>query len=233
MNTTLPPSEHALVVMAHPDDPEGLAGGTIAQLVARGTKVSYLILTGGDKRGDTSTRRTEQMAAATILGVSQVFFADFEDGHLENSPAVRLVIARYIRRLQPDLVITFDPDFTRAPRHGFYNHRDHRLAGAAACDAVYPDARNRAMFPELLEEGLEPHTVTRLLLVTLADDADCVFNISDQLDLKMKAMRAHTSQTGSPDQTGDEEKVRRWSESVGQAYGFEAAEAFVLLEIEI
>jgi LmbE family N-acetylglucosaminyl deacetylase len=224
-------------VGAHPDDIDYLAGGTVAKFAAAGAEIYYLILTGGGKGTDDpdlsaadliATRRAEQQTAAKILGVTEVFFADFEDGQLENMPDLRQVIVRYIRQIKPDTVIGWDPAFYYSVDHGFPNHRDHRIAGEATLDAAYPEARNQATYPELLSDGLEPHTVSRMLLLNLAEHNHAV-DISGYMKQKISAMEAHSSQFVPADKA----MVIAWAESIGKISGHTASEGFKLLEIRI
>ena len=77
----------------------------------------------------------------------------------------------------------------------FASHPDHLAAGEAAICAVYPDARNPFAFPELLEEGLEPHTVPELWIMA-TERADRVVDATDHFDRKLAALRSHRSQVG-------------------------------------
>ena len=99
-------------------------------------------------------------------------FLRYPDGYVEDTAELRGKIVREIRRLKPDLVVTWDPF-----RRGF-NHRDHRLTGQAALDAIYPLARNPLGYPEHLEEGLEVHRVNEVLLAG-SDQADHWVDVSE------------------------------------------------------
>lgn len=200
-------SKTVLGVAAHPDDLDFAAGGTVAKLAAQGATVYYLILTDGRRGSEdpnqdpailTATRQQEQQTACKALGVTDVFFLDFEDGALENTAAVRKEIVRAIRKLQPDTVITLDPSMLYAAKFGFVNHPDHRAAGQATLDAVYPLARNAPSFPELITEGLEPHKVRTMLLANFSEHTCCI-DITTTIDQKAAAIAAHTSQTGGID----------------------------------
>lgn len=192
----------ALVVTAHPDDVDFGAGGTVAVWTAAGIEVSYCICTSGEASGDgtpamAATREAEQRAAAAHVGVSDVTFLGYPDGAVVASLELRRDIARVIRRVRPDRVLTWSPeinwDFVPT------THPDHRAVGEAAFAAVYPDARNPYAHRSLLaDEGLEPWTVRELWL---ADGPDALRNqavdITDFFDKKMAALRAHASQGGT------------------------------------
>ncbi|HYB86017.1 MAG TPA: PIG-L deacetylase family protein [Streptosporangiaceae bacterium] len=156
-----------LCVVAHPDDVEYGMSSAVAAWTARGVDVTYLLLTRGEAGMDSSPpertaqlRTEEQIASSQAAGVSEVEFLDYPDGVLEYSMAMRRDIARVIRRRKPDAVATGSWDVEG--RIGL-NQADHRVAGLAVVDALR-DAANRWVFPELLDEGLEPHSVRWLLV---------------------------------------------------------------------
>ncbi|GIH29820.1 GlcNAc-PI de-N-acetylase [Acrocarpospora phusangensis] len=192
-----------LVVTAHPDDIDFGGAGTIAAFVDRGVEVVYLLATSGDAGGFDRTvgaedmgemRRAEQVAAAKQVGVTDVRNLGYPDGLLEPTLALRRDIARVIRQVRPDLVITSTPERNYA-RIG-PSHPDHRAVGSAALDAVYPDARNPYAFPELLnEEGLEAWTVREVWLIG-SQTPNHYVDVTATVDRKIAALRAHETQTG-------------------------------------
>jgi LmbE family N-acetylglucosaminyl deacetylase len=156
-----------LCVVAHPDDVEYGTSSAVAAWTARGVEVSYLILTRGEAGMDGSPpaqtaelRTREQIAGSQAVGVTRVDFLDYPDGVLEYGLGLRRDIARAIRSQRPDAVVvgSWDVEFVAG-----LNQADHRVAGLAALDALR-DAGNRWVFPELLEEGLEPCSVRWLLV---------------------------------------------------------------------
>jgi LmbE family N-acetylglucosaminyl deacetylase len=165
--------ERALVVVAHPDDVDFWAGGTVACWTSAGTTVTYCVLSDGDSGGFDphiprsaipQIRRTEQEAAAAVLGVSDVRFLGYPDGCIEPSYALRRDISRLIRQVRPARVLTWSPEWSWRRFHR--NHPDHRAAGEATLSAVFPDARNPFAHPELLnDEGLEPWEVGEVWLM--------------------------------------------------------------------
>lgn len=224
---------------AHPDDLEFGMAGTVATYVAAGAKAYYLILTTGNKGSDDRSitpdqlrdeRRAEQRAAAEILGVSEVFFCDYEDGELAPSLDVKRDIVRVIRQVKPDVVLTMDPTMVYASSLGFINHSDHRAAGQAALDAVYPFARDHLAFPELYkEEHLEPYKTKTVLLANF-EKQNFYVDISEQIETKIRALGAHASQL--PDPEAAFEMVRRRAASFGGFVGGQYAESFIRLDIE-
>jgi LmbE family N-acetylglucosaminyl deacetylase len=196
---------HALVIMAHPDDPDFSAGGTIARWTLAGARVSYTIVTDGSKGSDDpritpaaliARRAHEQQAAAALLGVQTVEFLGFPDGAAYNTDDLRRALVRQIRRHQPDLVLTHDPT-ARMIGSERINHPDHLAVGDAALAAVFPLARDRLSFPELASEGLHPHKVMEVLLV-MGEKTDFSVDITETLALKIAALEEHRSQIGDP-----------------------------------
>jgi len=220
--------DRVLVVTAHPDDSEFGAGGTVARLTKEGREVTYVIVTNGNKGSSdramtperlAAIRAEEQRAAARVLGVARVEFLGYPDCEVEDTRALRLDVARQIRRWKPDLVICQSPNRT-------YNlgasHRDHRAVGGVVLDCVYPLARDHLAFPELLPEH-EPHK-TREVYVMQWETPQLVADISDVMDLKLKALACHASQFKDFGQV--EKRVRVRAAELGQAKGFAYAEAF-------
>jgi LmbE family N-acetylglucosaminyl deacetylase len=210
--------ERILMVTAHPDDVDFGAGGTIAGWTAAGVEVAYCIVTDGDAGGFDpdvprdripGIRRDEQRTAAAELGVSDVTFLGYPDGRLEVSLDLRRDIARQIRRFRPQRVVTQTPYWSW--RSIYRSHPDHRAAGEAALSAVYPDARNPFTFMELRDdEGLEAWTVpeTWIMVDELDGVTPTVVDVTDTIDRKLAALRAHVSQVTDP--AALEDRVRTW-----------------------
>src|SRR4029079_9214889 len=136
-------------------------------------------------------REREQRAAAEILGVRSVTILGEPDGMLEVTLDTRRKVCREVRRLRPEVIVAPDPSRLWEGA-GYVNHWDHKQAGLLALTAVMPDAPTRPMFPELLDEGLEPFELPNLWLATA--DADAYVDISDTIDTKIEALKAHVSQ---------------------------------------
>jgi LmbE family N-acetylglucosaminyl deacetylase len=218
-----------LVVAAHPDDPEFLAGGTIAGLVKDGGDVTYIIVTSGNKgssdRAMTSERlaairQEEQRRAAGVLGVEHVTFLGYEDGEVEDTRALRRDVTREIRRWRPDLIITLNPNRSHANLPSW--HRDHRVIGGVVLDCVFPLARDHLAFPELLPE-YEPHAVREVYVIQWATP-ELVVDISELMELKLKAIACHASQVR--DVKATEARMRDRATALGKAKGFTYAEGF-------
>jgi len=220
--------QRVLVVTAHPDDAEFGAGGTVAKLAKDGCEVTYVIVTNGNKGSSDRTmtperlaaiRADEQRNAARTLGVTRVEFLGYPDGEVEDTRQVRCDVTREIRRWRPDLLICQSPART-------YNlgasHRDHRTVGGVALDCVYPLARDHMAFPELMPE-FEPHKV-REVYVMQWQNPQMVVDISDVIDLKLRALACHASQFA--DFKGVETRVRQRSGEIGKSQGYAHAEGF-------
>jgi len=225
--TDLP--DRVLVIVAHPDDAEAAAGGTVAKFVREGAQVAFCIVTNGDKgSGDrtmtperlTTIRQEEQRNAARVLGVETVEFLGFPDCEVENTHAARTAVTAAIRRHRPDLLLTQNPNRTK--RLGA-SHRDHRIVGGIALDCVYPLARDHMALPELLAQGLEPHAVKEVHLMVW-ENPELVVDISETIDLKIAALACHASQM--PNRVALDKSVRERHARFGQIQGYRYAEIF-------
>ena len=222
-----------MVVTPHPDDAEIGAGGTIARWISEGKDVIYVVCTNGDKgTSDTNMkpdelariREQEQMAAAKLLAVREVIFLRYPDQTLEDTPEFRKKIVRLIRMYQPETVVTADP-YRR-----YLWHRDHRIAGQVTLDAIFPYARDLYSYPDLLEEGLQPHKVKEVLLWG-SEDSNYRSNITDTFDIKIAALRCHKSQISDNPSTRLEERMRERCKMLAEGEDYELAEAFHRVEI--
>ena len=228
-----------LGIAAHPDDLDFSAAGTLAKFARDGAEVHYLILTDGSKgSADRSidalelvkTRQAEQQAALEAAGGKTVQFLAYTDGALEVTMELKKDIVQAIRTVKPDVVVTIDPTFVYSTDHTFLpiNHPDHRAAGQAALDAVFPLARDHLAFPELSEQGLEPHKVATVLLTNFDKNNYCV-DISDTIEQKLAAISAHTSQIS--DIAATCERMKKQAAAFGKTAGCAYAECFVRLDI--
>ena len=206
MPTPIPDSfcpRSLMVVVAHPDDAEFMVAGTAAKWAAQGTEVTYVVVTKGDKGSDdpemtptrlTEIREAEQRAAGAVLGVKNYEFMGYPDGYLMHTLDLRRDITRLVRKYRPEVLVTFDPT-TRFFGDSYTNHPDHRTTGDATIDAVFPSARDRLTFPELLIDGLEPWKVPQLWL-GFTNEPNICMDISGVIETKQAALAAHPSQFG-------------------------------------
>ena len=231
------PLDRALVIFSHPDDAEFGAAATIAHLTAAGARVDYVVTTDGGKGTDdpavtpaqlTATRQAEQRNAADLLGVSEIVHLGYPDGYLTPSLDLRRDIVRQIRRFRPDLVITQNP-MHRQDGNPFVGHPDHLATGEATLAAVYPAARDRLNFPELLDEGLEPWKV-RQVLVTGVEHPNLFLDVSATFELGLQAIFAHVSQIA--DRVAVEKRMRERTAEIGKPVGLPLANAFLSIVID-
>ncbi len=226
-----------MVIAAHPDDAEFGPAGTAATWIDAGSEGWLVCCTSGDQGGEdpdadplelAALREREQRDASAILGYAGVTFLHQPDGALANDLALREQLVREIRTFRPDAVLATDPE-TIFYRDGGINHTDHRAAGLAAVDAVYPAARNPMAFPALARAGLAAHDVRRLYLFW-SDKPNAWVDISGALDRKIEALGAHASQIKHPDKLG--ERMRSWAADEGAPIGVAAAEALRCIVID-
>ena len=217
-----------LAIVAHPDDVDFGAAGTIAGLVEAGSTVAYVIVTDGQRGGFDPAlprerigpiRREEQRAAARVVGVEDVTFLGLEDGTVVPEPALHREVVRHLRRFRPDVVIAPSPerDWDRLVGPG---HPDHLAVGEAVVRALYPDAGNPFALPELAAEGLAPHEVAQLWLIGAPRGrlgTDHVVDVTERLDTKLAAIGCHASQLPEPGAVLA--RVRDWTAANAGAAG--------------
>jgi LmbE family N-acetylglucosaminyl deacetylase len=241
----VPVPKSAMVIFAHPDDAEFVTAGTAAVWAEQGCEVTYLSGTSGDKGTSDPNiprekliemREQEQRNAAEILGVKHVEFLRYEDATLVADLDLRLAITRMIRKYKPEAVICQDPT-SRFVGSEYIQHPDHIAMGEAALAAIFPSARDHLTFPQLLEEGYEPHKVKYVCLVG-ASEPDVWIDTTSVFEKKLAALRAHVSQMGDFDPS---ELLRTWGRdtaAVARHKGFstswemEIAEAYKLFKLD-
>lgn len=223
--------DQVMVVIPHPDDAESRMAGTVARWVREGKDIMYVVCTNGDKGTNdpnmkpeelATIREREQLAAAELLGVREVVFLHYPDQSLEDTPEFRKEIVRLIRAYKPDTVVTVDP------YRGYLDHRDHRITARVTLDAIFPYASNTHSYPDLLEQGLQPHRVKEIWFCGTGDPNYYV-NITDTIDIKVGALRCHKSQVG--DRPELEERMRQRATMAAEGQDYELAEAFHKEEI--
>ena len=226
-----------MVIAAHPDDAEFGPAGTAARWIDEGSEGWLVCCTSGDQGGEdpdvdpltlAALREAEQRAAAVIIGYAGVTFLHQPDGALANDLPLREQLVRAIRTFRPDAVLATDPE-TIFYKGGGINHTDHRAAGIAAIDAVYPAARNPMAFPWLARGGLAAHSVRRVYLFW-SDRSDTWVDVSTTLERKIAALCAHASQIRDGDALA--ERIRTWAADEGERIGAAAAEGLRLVVID-
>jgi len=220
----------ALVIVAHPDDIEFSCAGTLARWASAGSRIYYVLCTSGEvgiaepgmtKQKATQIREAEQLEAAGIIGAQEVVFLREPDGMLQPTLELRKKLVREIRRFRPEVVICGDPTIVWAG-DTYINHPDHRAAATAALDATFPAAGQPNLFEELGDEGLQAHK-PRKVFVTGWSQTDYFINITDTIDKKISALRAHKSQMKDWD---PEPRIKEWAAEQARGKEMEYAEAF-------
>jgi LmbE family N-acetylglucosaminyl deacetylase len=219
----------AMVIVAHPDDIEFGAAGTVAKWAARGCSVVYVVTTSGN--GGThdaaytretigALREQEQSAAALLCGVKTVEYLRENDGEVMPTLALRKKYVEMIRKHKPEVVIAMDPTMMFSGNE-YINHPDHRAVAVATMDAIAPVAGMPLMYPEL-----GPAHEVREVWILFTDHADVWIDISATLETKINALLEHKSQVG-PDVAP---MVRKWAMDAGR--GMVAAEGFRVMMLK-
>lgn len=228
----------AMSIHAHPDDQEFSIGGTLAKWARAGCEIVCVVITSGDSGSNdpskgadyksvlAALREKEQLAANEVLGVKETVFMRKPDGELEPTLALRKELTRLIRKYKPDVVLAGNPE---AWFYGneYLNHADHRAAARAACEAVFPSAGSRLIFADLLTEGFEPHEVKRLY-VHGTDKPDTWVDITETIDIKVKALQQHVSQVPVDEV---EKWMKDWAKEDAKDKEFEYAESYRVMKI--
>src|SRR3990167_9988015 len=226
-----------LAVGAHPDDMDFGVSGSIAKWASEGAIAYYLICTDGSRGSDdpkmthkrlAEIRKKEQIDAAKVLGIKKVFFLDHTDTQLVCDLTLKEEIVRIIRTLKPDIVVTMDPTFYYSVGRGFVNHTDHRAAALATMDAVFPLSRDRLTFLNHEKEGLKPHRVEELWLVSFGRVGHLV-DISKTFKKKIKALELHKSQF--EDFKKIEKMMTGRAKMLGKTKKYKFAESFVRIKL--
>ncbi len=228
-----------LAIGAHPDDIDFGCVGSLATFAKEGADIYYLVCTDGNRGSRhhaidndvlVEARHKEQQVAADVVGVKEIFFLNEEDGNLIANLEFKEKIVKIIRKIKPDMVFTHDPDWiyrlNSDDEYAFINHNDHRQTGIATLDAVYPLSRDLASFPDHSNEGLTPHTVHEVF-VYWPKNPNYFIDISETIDKKVEAIKAHASQLDDPEETG--QWMKNLAAEEGQKNGVKFAESFTRL----
>jgi LmbE family N-acetylglucosaminyl deacetylase len=238
--TTSPHSwrpQRFMVIVGHPDDADFGPAGAAAAWIRAGSEGWLVCCTSGDAGGEDPeidplelalAREGEQRRAAEIVGYGGVTFLHQPDGGLVNDMSLREMLVREIRTFRPDAVVCGDPEVI-VNRGGGINHTDHRAAAIAAVDAIYPAARNPLAFPWLARSGLAAHKVRRIYLMW-SNQPDVWIDVSATADVKIEALRAHTSQLH--DAEGVFSRIRGRLAEQGAQIGSASAEAYRLVVLD-
>jgi LmbE family N-acetylglucosaminyl deacetylase len=226
-------------IHAHPDDQDFTVAGTLAKWAKAGCEIVSVIITSGDSGSNSvdhdadykpqlaRIREEEQRAANQVLGVKETIFLHYPDGELVATIGLRKDLTRLIRKYKPEVVVTGDPSGWFYGNE-YINHPDHRAAAEAATYAVFPSAGTRLIFPDLLDEGLQPHNVKRLYIHG-NEKPDTWVDIGETLDIKIEALKKHASQTD----THEVDKwMHEWAQEDGKEKGIQYAEAYRVMILQ-
>jgi len=228
--------ESAMAIFAHPDDVEFSCVGTLAYWARRGARISYVVSTSGDvgiarqdltRQQAAAIREAEQQAAAALAGAAEVIFLREPDGMLQATLELRKKLVREIRRFRPEVVFVMDPTLVWAGE-GYINHPDHRAAGLAAIDAIFPASGQPNLFQELEAEGLTAHKPRKVFSLNWRD-GDTYISIDETMDLKIAALRAHKSQM---DDWDPEPRIKEWAAERAKGHEMRYAEIFRVVTLE-
>ena len=229
-----------LGVGAHPDDMDFGASGTIAKFIQEGWEAYYVLCTDGSRGSSdpemthaklAQIRKDEQIEAGKVLGLKDVFFLNHQDTQLVCDLTLKEELVRIIRTVKPRIVFTMDPTFfyTKEPGYGgnhSINHTDHRAAGEATMDAVFPLCRDRLIFPEHEADGLGSHIVEELWFTSQQEPRHIV-DITGTFEKKLELLAKHQSQFD--DWEGIKKRITTRAEEYGRLKGYRYAENFTRL----
>ena len=200
-----------LVVMAHPDDAEIYAGGTIARLINDGKIVKIVKMTLGNRGSRqqkisedslASIRLEEDKKAMATLGIQPEnnIYLYINDGEVENDLKTIEKLVYQIRLFKPDIIVTHNPEdliIKFDKDNHWINHKDHLHTAQAITNASYPYSRDTLFFPEQLKQkGIASHTVTEFLFGDFYDHPETIhIQISEEeAEIRARAQAEHKSQ---------------------------------------
>ena len=217
-----------LAVYAHPDDADVGCGGTLARWAKAGAVVHLVVCTDGGKGTADAAVVPAQLAAeragelessSALIGLTSVDNLGFPDGELTDSDDFRRTLVERVRALRPDVVCGHDPTAVFFGQD-YFNHRDHRIAGAVLLDAVAP----AAALPHYFPDAGAPHQVSTVLLSGTLEPDEWV-DITDTVETKASAVECHRTQFADQDGWAGE-AVRRRAAEEGRRAGVAFAEGF-------
>jgi len=222
-----------VAVYAHPDDADVACGGTLARWAKAGAAVHLVVCTDGGK-GTTdpavepsrlaAERAGELESSSALIGLTSVDNLGFPDGELSDSDGLRRTLVARVRALRPEVVCGHDPTAVFFGQD-YFNHRDHRIAGAALLDAVAP----AAALPHYFPDAGPSHQVSVVLLSATLEPDEWV-DVSGTIETKASAVECHRTQFAGQDGWAGE-AVRRRAAEEGRRAGVPFAEGFRRLNL--
>jgi LmbE family N-acetylglucosaminyl deacetylase len=218
--------DRAVAVAAHPDDLEYGAAAAIARWTGQGKQIAYVLASSGEagiagRQPEIvgPLREDEERRSASVVGVSDVLFLGHTDGLIEYGVPLRRDLARALRQLQPDVVITMSFDLTWG-EDGPVNHADHRAVGLAVLDACR-DAANEWVFPEL---ALPRAQIKDAYVVVGPGDPSHFVDVTATIDAGVASLREHRAYIDGLGRDFDpDEFLRNIAGYVGMAAGCDYA----------
>ena len=204
MKTDFTPKS-AMSIHAHPDDQDFTVAGTLAKWAKAGSQIVSVIITSGDAGSNDPGQGPAYKAELARLR---------EEEQRQANALLGIAETAFLRY----------PDGELTPSLGL--RRD--LTRLIRRYVVFPSAGTRMIFTELLDEGLAPHDVRRLY-VHGTEKPDTWVDIADTIDLKIQALRMHSSQRDTHD---SEKMIRDWAEAEGQSPGLRYAESFRVMILQ-
>ncbi|MHB8263800.1 MAG: PIG-L deacetylase family protein [Acidimicrobiales bacterium] len=226
-STVLEAPRSALAIYAHPDDPFISCAGTLGTWAEAGCSVDIVICTEGEKGShDASSdphqlagiRRKEAAESARIIGCNTPRLLGYPDGEIENNLDLIGKLVRHIREVRPVVVLCPDPTATIFGEE-YINHRDHRVVGMAALDALSPAAAMPLYFPE----AGKPHQVDYVYLSGTLGPSVWT-DITASIEKKIASIQCQKSQVENSEWIGD--LIRKRAQEEGRAVGMSYAEGF-------
>lgn len=217
-----------LAFFAHPDDEILAAGATLSKLCANGTEVSVAFAATGihSRRNtiDQGTRddqlaslRRDSEAALQIIGVpsSRVYFGEFSDNQLDESPRLELIhwLENLVGRIEPEAIFT---------HHRFCTNIDHQYCHEAAVVATRPAPGHRID----LFAGEIPSS-TGYLRPTQWEPNLYISVSEEELTKKIEAMECYTGEARPAPHPRSADVLRSLAVLRGSEAGVRAAEAFM------
>jgi LmbE family N-acetylglucosaminyl deacetylase len=225
--------KRAMAIYAHPNDADVSCGGTLAVWARAGSEVHVVVCTKGDKGttdpkadpGELVRLRADEAAKASeVLGVAARRQLSYSDGELPHDGSLRRDLVALVRDVRPEMVLCPDPTAVFFGED-YFNHRDHRMVGLEALDALSPAAALPRYFPE----AGPAHQVSTVLVSGTLEPTVWV-DITSTIEDKISAVSCHRSQFAEGGQWA-RDAVRLRAEEDGVRAGVPYAEGFRRLRL--
>jgi LmbE family N-acetylglucosaminyl deacetylase len=192
------------------------AGGTLAKLAQKGYNVYHLILTSGYKDNfsiSVQQRKNEATEVANILGFKEVFFFDYQDTNLSCTGSLVEEVDSIVNEIRPQLLIS---------HHPFDSHQDHK----AAAEIMFAVSRHGNV-KNVLSSSPLPYRPN-----VFAFRPQLFVDITNTIDIKLKAIEAYESQYEKFGRTQLTERIKAMAIYYGWALGYEYAESFEIIRMD-